>query len=408
MQLLIENVNIVNPDEEILTNHNVLIEDKKIKEISTDKINTKGDVEIIDGEDNYLLPGFIDMHTHLMGNGFSKVDYMNNPLSLHFYSAINNGKDIVNSGVTFIRDCGEAELGVKIAQQNGIFIAPKMHISVTPLSCTGGHFDHYMPSGFDMELQIPGVPKGCCDGVEGVTRKTREIKRAGADFIKVMCSGGMLNDVSSPKQAQFNKKELKAIVHEAHLGNLKVAAHCHSLRGMNNCIKAGFSSIEHGTYINHEIAKRMVNKSIYLIPTLCVHKFLIENGFPEEDIYTKDNILKLKEASKVQYENISDAYQVGVKMLMGSDGGSIDHGVALRELQCLVDIGMSEIEAISAGTIEAAKYLRLDDYIGSIKVGKFADMVLVNNNPLNNVEFLSNNDNILKVFQDGQIVKGGY
>ncbi len=279
MQTLIENVNIINPNKELLTNQSVLIEDKKIVEISSDKISTKENVKIIDGEDNYLLPGFIDSHAHIMANGFDKSDYMYNPLALHFYSAIANGRNTIDAGVTFIRDCGQADLGVKMAQQKGLFIAPKMHISITSLECTGGHFDLYLPSGVDVGLQYPGVPIGRCDGIEGVTKKTREVKRAGADFIKVMASSSVLTENTTPEQAQFNKKELKAIAKEAKLANLKISAHCHSLRGMNNCIKAGFSSIEHGTFINYEIAKRMIEKSIYLVPTLNVHKELLKAGF---------------------------------------------------------------------------------------------------------------------------------
>ena len=108
-----------------------------------------------------------------------------------------------------------------------------------------------------------------------------------ADFIKVMASGGVLTENTTPEQAQFNKKELKAIAKEAKLGNLKISAHCHSLRGVNNCIKAGFSSIEHGTFINYEIAKRMIDKSIYLFPTLVVHNELLKAG-SDSDVYTKE------------------------------------------------------------------------------------------------------------------------
>ena len=198
METLIKNVNIINPGEEIKTSCNVLIEDKHIKQIASGKIATKTNVKIIDSQDNYLMAGFIDCHAHIMANGFHKQENMANPLALHFYNTITHGKQTINAGVTTIRDCGSADVGVKIAQQKGLFKAPKMEISVTPLVSTGGHFDLILPSGFDMEIMYPGFPKGRCDGPLEVLKKTREIKRAGADFIKVMASGGVLTTNISP------------------------------------------------------------------------------------------------------------------------------------------------------------------------------------------------------------------
>ena len=164
METLIKNVNILNPNEEIQTSCNVLIEDKHIKQISGKELSVKDNVKIIDGQDNYLMPGFIDCHAHIMANGFHKEENMANPLALHFYNAIKHGKQTVDAGVTTIKDCGPADIGVKIAQKKGLFIAPKMEISVTPLVSTGGHFDLFLPSGFDMEIVYPGFPKGRCDG----------------------------------------------------------------------------------------------------------------------------------------------------------------------------------------------------------------------------------------------------
>ena len=136
---------------------------------------------------------------------------MANPLGIHFYNAVPHAAQTLNAGVTTIRDCGSADLSFKLAQQRKLFPAPKIHLSITPLVMTGGHFDLLLPSGFDMEIIYPGFPKGRCDGVEEVLKKTREIKRAGADFIKVMCSGGVLTTNTSPEFAQFNKKELKTM-----------------------------------------------------------------------------------------------------------------------------------------------------------------------------------------------------
>lgn len=401
MQTLIENVNIVNPFEETKTNQNILIEDNLIKEISSDKIKADN---VIDGEDNYLLSGFIDCHTHIFAKGFHKEENMANPLGIHFYNAVPHALQTINAGVTTIRDCGSADLSFKLAQQRRLFTAPKIHLSITPLVMTGGHFDLLMPSGWDMEIIYPGFPKGRCDGVEEVLKKTREVKRAGADFIKVMASGGVLTANTSPEFAQFNKKELKTIVNEAKATNTKVSAHCHSLNGMNNCIDAGFSSIEHGTFMDRKTARRMVEKDVSLVATLLVHQFLAKNGFPSWDNFAAEKTEKLKEIVNVHKENVTAAYEEGVNILMGTDSGVIPHGHNLEELTHLVDIGMSEEEAIASGTIKAAEFLGFDN-LGLVKKNYVADLVLVNSNPLDDIGVLSDNANILNVIQDGNVVK---
>ncbi len=401
MQTLIENVNIVNPFEEIKTNHNVLIEDNVIKEIASGKINAD---TVIDGEDNYLLPGFIDCHTHIFAKGFYKEENMANPLGIHFFNAVPHALQTINAGVTTIRDCGSADLSFRLAQQRKLFTAPKVFLSITPLVMTGGHFDLLLPSGWDMEIIYPGFTKGRCDGVEEVLKKTREVKRAGADFIKVMASGGVLSTNTSPEFPQFNKKELKTIVNEAKSSNMKVSAHCHSLKGMNNCIDAGFSSIEHGTFIDRKTSQKMAEKNVSLVATMFVHQFLAENGFPAWDNYAAEKTAKLKEIVKVHKENVSVAYEEGVNILMGTDSGVTPHGHNLEELIHLTDIGMSADEAIAAGTVRAAEFLGFDN-LGLVKENYTADLILVNSNPLDDVSVLSNNDNILKVIQDGSVVK---
>ena len=358
MEIVINNVNILNPGNDIL-HGNILIEDNIIKEISP--FNIKSDGVLIDGEDDFLLPGFIDLHTHILAKGFHKQENMTNPLSIHFYNGIPHGTQTLNAGVTTIRDGGSAELGVKMAQQRGLLKGPKMEISVTPLVTTGGHFDLFLPSGFDMEIMYPGFPKGRCDGVNEVLKKTREVKRAGADFIKVMCSGGVLTNNSSPYDPQFNLDELKTIVDEAKNNGLKVSAHSHSLIGIRNAIEAGMDSIEHGTFVDRKTAKTMKEKNVSLIPTLLVHHYLYKNGFPKWDVYGNEKKAKLKDIIGIQKENIANAYEEGVNILMGTDSGVIPHGHNLEELSHLVSIGMSPAEAIASGTIKAAEFLGKDN-----------------------------------------------
>ena len=376
--IYIKNVNIINPfSEEPLEERHVLIENGRIKSLHTEESSLYKDHIVIDGEDDYLLPGFIDSHAHIMANGFHKEDIMKNPLAYYFYNAVSNMKATIDAGVTTVRDTGLADIGVKMAQERKIFPAPRLNISIKPLAITGGHFDHYLNSGFDMEIAYPGFPAGTCDGIEGVLRKTREVIRARADFIKIMASGGILSPYTSPDIAQFNKKELKTIVDEAENHNLKVVAHCHSLEGIERCAKAGVKSIEHGTFIDKKTSQLLAKKRMYLTPTLIVHHTLIKDT----------------------------AYEEGVSFLMGSDCGVIDHGRNLGELKYLVDVGLSPLEAIQAGTIEGARFFNQENDLGSIEAGKIADMIIVKENPLDKIESLENNDNILTVIQEGRILK---
>ena len=387
--IFIKNVNIINPfSEEPLEERHVLIENGRIKSLHTEESSLYKDHIVIDGEDDYLLPGFIDSHAHIMANGFHKEDIMKDPLSYYFYNAVSNMKATIDAGVTTVRDTGLADIGVKMAQERKIFPAPRLNISIKPLAITGGHFDHYLNSGFDMEIAYPGFPAGTCDGIEGVLRKTREVIRARADFIKIMASGGILSPYTSP---------------ENH--NLKVVAHCHSLEGIERCAKAGVKSIEHGTFIDKKTSQLLAKKRMYLTPTLIVHHTLIKEGFPVWDNFADDKVKKLKEVVKIQKENISTAYEEGVKFLMGSDCGVIDHGRNLGELKYLVDVGLSPLEAIQAGTIEGARFFNQENDLGSIEAGKIADMIIVKENPIDKIDSLANNDNILTVIQDGKILK---
>ena len=399
-KLLIKNINIINPNQDVLFNHNILINGKTIETISKKKIKTnKEDIKVIEGNDQYLLPGFIDMHNHIMANGFHKEDYMRNPLALHFYQALENMKLTIKAGITTLRDCGLADYGVKIAAEKKLFLSPKLQISTTPLSITGGHYDFTLNSGHDMELLYPGMPSAVCDGVEGVIQKTREILRTRPDFVKIMASGGVISDHDSPKSPQFNKKELKAILSEVKSRNLKVSAHAHSLEGIKNCVDVGIDSIEHGTFIDKETAIKMKEKDLTLVPTLLVIDTLSKDS-------SLDNLKKekVKELSKVHKENINIAYESGVNILMGTDSGVIPHGNNLKELELLTKIGMSENEAISAGTICAAEFMGLDNEIGSIEKGKIADMILVRKNPLDDIKSLANPNNINLIIQDGLII----
>ncbi len=357
----------------------------------------------VDADGGFLLPGFIDSHLHLMANGFHMEDTMYNPLSLFFYKAVENMRRTVNAGVTTVRDGGLADYGVKMAVEKGLIIGPRMQISVTPLSITGGHFDFWLKSGFDMKISYPGFPDSICDGVEDVRRKVREIMRAGADVIKVMATGGVISANDSPEHPQFSKEEFKVIIDEARTRGLKIMAHAHGAEGIKNAVEAGIDSVEHGTYLDREAIDMILERGVYLIPTLITQKYnriKAESGGLAE--YSVKDALRIE---SIHRKNMEKAYQAGVTMAMGTDCGVIEHGVNLQELGLLCEIGMTPMEAITSATKVAAECLGWQDKIGTLEAGKLADIVISKTDPLSDINSLGNPDNIRMVLKEGKIIK---
>ncbi|MDR2829800.1 MAG: amidohydrolase family protein [Methanobrevibacter sp.] len=402
---LIKNVTLIGTvNGKMIENTSIAIENGKIKEIGNDiSKNSSNYSKIIDGEDGFLMPGFIDAHVHLLANGFQNEDYMNDPLSYYFYKGINAAKLTLEAGITTVRDCGLADYGFKLAVSKKLFPSPKVQISVMPLSITGGHFDFTLKSGHDMIVKYSGLPHPNCNGVEGVIAKTREVARAGADFIKVMATGGTISANDKTDDVQFSIKELKAIVDEANRLDRKVATHCHGYGGLEHSVKVGVHSIEHGTPVDKKNAKIMVDKGIFLIPTFLVIK--------DQEIAAKNKTLQENKIEpvlklvKMHGENMEMAYNQGVTMAMGTDSGVQEHGNNLAELGYFVKMGASPLEAIITGTLNSAECLSLEDRIGSIEIGKSADLVFTKKNPLDDISVLKDRNNILLVFQDGNIVK---
>ncbi|MGB9936171.1 MAG: amidohydrolase family protein [Methanobacterium sp.] len=389
-----------------LPNAAILIKDKEIIEVGTLDSISMPDTKIkrIDANEMFILPGFIDTHVHIMSNGFKMEDTMYDPLSYYFYRGIDNLRRTIDAGVTTIRDAGLADIGVKRAVEEGLIVGPRLLISIMPLSISGGHFDFNLNSGFNMKLSYPGLPESICDGEDEVRKRVREVLRAGADFIKVMVTGGVMSANDGPEYTQFTVEELKVIVQEGkYRDNAKVMAHAHGTEGIKNALKAGIYSIEHGTYVDDETIQMMIDQGTYLIPTCVVmkhnKKFAEAGELPEYSIKQAIEILDIHDA------NIKKAYEAGVKIVMGTDCGVVPHGLNLEELGFLCDIGMSPQEAIMAGTKNAAQCLGIDDKLGTIDPGKIADIIISKKDPVANIKSLGNPHNIMFVMKEGNIVK---
>ncbi|MCI2942076.1 imidazolonepropionase-like amidohydrolase [Staphylococcus cohnii] len=404
--MLIKNINLIDgTGSAIQQNVDVIIQDHRFKTIGQN-LNHENH-EIIDGTDKYLLPGMIDSHVHIMEEMRPLTDKLATPFSYTFYRAIDHLKRTVNCGITTVRDALGADQGIKEAVQNGLILGPRMQISVNALTITGGHGDKLTKSGITMPSFIedyPGLPTGICDGVEEVRKKVREMLRAGADVIKVHATGGVTSPTDHPDFTQFSIEELKVMVEEAQFrGNRKVMAHAQGLQGVKNCIAASIHSIEHGIYLDDEAIEKMKAQGTFLVPTLLAPVSVIE--FADELGMSEGSVEKSKEVLEAHTTSFTKAVNAGVKIAMGTDAGVFKHGTNLRELELMVEHGMTPMQAIVASTKTAAECLGYDNEIGTIETDKKADFIIVDDNPLDRIGILKNPDNIKIVGIDGEIVK---
>ena len=365
------------------------------------------DVTRIDASGGFILPGMIDTHVHLMLEGVNIVRMVSSPFSLRFFEAIGRCKRTIEAGVTTVRDAGGADLGLKTAVERDLIAGPRMQISITALSITGGHGDGWQPSGTSIELlpSYPGMPANICDGVEDVRKKVREVLRAGADIVKVCSTGGVLSPTDHPEFTQFTLDELEVMVQEAaYRRGVKVMAHAQGAEGVMNAVLAGIHSIEHGIYLTDEIIELMLAKGTYLVPTLLAPLSVLEIG-QATGTMPEYGVRKAQEVIEIHSESITRAYRAGVRIAMGTDAGVMPHGTNLRELELMCGIGMSPMESIVATTKTAAACMGWDDRLGTLEAGKLADAIVCREDPLLDIGSLKNVDNIRFVMKDGRLVK---
>lgn len=391
-----------------IANGAVLVKGNKIEAVGRKAELTLPDakIEMIDAQGGTILPGLIDTHVHVTFDGIDLVAQMNKPYSLVYYEAADNLKRTLMAGITSVRDAGGADLGMKTAVSKNIIPGPRMQISITVLSITGGHADGLLPSGINLEFfaTTPGRPAGIVDGVEEVRKKVREILRAGADIIKVCSTGGVLSPTDHPEFTQFTPEELEVMVQEAaYRRGVKVMAHAQGVEGVKNAIRAGIHSIEHGIFLDDEAIELMLERGTYLVPTLLAPIAVIEQaegaGMPDYAIQ------KARETIEIHSESIGRAYGAGVNIAMGTDAGVMKHGTNLRELGLMCNIGMSPMESIVATTKVAAACLGWQDKVGTLESGKLADVIVAKSDPLADITSLEDVNNIVFVMKDGTVYK---
>ena len=357
----------------------VVIEADRIIQVGTDLDADQS----VDLTGRTILPGIIDSHVHVMFSSLDIFGAIQQPYSLRFYQAIANLDKTIRAGITSVRDAGGADLGVKLAVDQGMIKGPHMQIAIGMLSQTGGHGDGWLPSGTHMRFMDgmhPGAPSTIVDGPDEMRKKVRELVRAGADVIKVATSGGVLSPRSNPRHAHFDVAELQALVAEASAAGLFVMAHAQATQGIKNAIRAGIRSIEHGIYLDDEAIEMMITHGTYLVPTLVAPTGVSKAAAAGARV-TEASIRKAAEVIDVHRESFERAVRAGVKIAMGTDTGVTPHGENLDELTLMEQGGMAPGDVLYAATQSAADLLGIGDQVGSITAGKRADLTIIDGDP---------------------------
>ncbi|HTG48631.1 MAG TPA: amidohydrolase family protein [Actinomycetota bacterium] len=379
-----------------LADGDVVTEGGRIVEVGSGLDGDEG----VDCAGKALLPGLFDCHVHLAGRHEDLDEYrvMNEPFSLSFFRMAENLRLTLALGITSVRDASGADAGLRMAVQEGTLAGPRMQISVTMLSMTGGHADAWMPSGTIgvYGVDYPGMPSGLCDGVEGVTRKVREVIRAGADVIKIASSGGFLSPSDDPMQPNFSEEEVAAIVRTAADLGRPVMSHAHGPEGIKRAVRAGVRSIEHGTYLDDEAIGLMLERGTWLVPTLTAGD---TTEAMAADPHLPDAIrAKLEGLGRPELDAFRRAAEAGVRVAMGTDCPVAPHGTNLHELELMAGAGLSPEQALVAATSSAAELLGWEDRLGTLEAGKTADLVVVDGDPF---DLATLRDRVEQVWKDG-------
>jgi imidazolonepropionase-like amidohydrolase len=355
--------------------------------------------KMLDLSQSTVLPGLIDCHTHL-----TMTPRDSGPAGLHLsyprqaLTGARNARVTLEAGFTTVRNVGAggySDIALRDAIKAGDVPGPRMLVSGPPLSITGGHGDeNFLAPQYDWSSD------GVADGVDGVTKKVRENIKYGADVIKFMATGGVLSEGDNPALAQYSPEEMKAIVDTAHGLGRKVAAHAHGAGGIKYAVLAGVDSIEHGSYINDEDIELMKQRGTYLVPTVYLEDWLIENV--QVLGLTPNMIEKAKLVLPIAQQNLSHAFKSGVKVAFGTDAAVYPHGLNGHEFGKMVEMGMSPLQTIQAATVNASELLGWADRVGTLEPGKLADIIAVQSDPLTNVRVL---ENVQFVMKGGEVVK---
>lgn len=390
----------------VVKKQSIKVSANKIVSIEDGFIPVTKQQKLIDLKQHTLMPGLMDMHVHMSGE-INKASYSERFFMSEADFALRStvyAERTLKAGFTTVRDLGDLAGGVVIslrkAIDQGYIEGPRIFAAGKSIATTGGHADP--TNGLRPELLMdPGPKQGVINSPEEAIKAIRQRYKEGSDVIKLTVTGGVLSLAKNGSNPQFTQEELNAIMKAAKDYDFVVAVHAHGAEGMKRAIKAGVDSIEHGTYMDKEVIRLMKKNGTYYVPTISAGKWVAEKAAIEG--YYPDVVQpKAAAIGPVIQSTFSKAYKSGVKIAFGTDAAVFPHGINAKEFIYMNEAGMPAIETIQSATLNSAKLLRIDDKLGSIQVGKLADLVAVKGDPLEDLSLLQS---ISFVMKDGKIVK---
>lgn len=392
-----------------LTQATVLIEGERIIAVGhRNQVTIPRDATVIDAAGGSTLPGLIDTHVHFVLEYPDVLRGLLTPPSLRLFQTIPRMRATLEAGVTTVRDAAGSPAGLKMAVERGMIAGPRMQVAITLLSQTGGHGDGFYPCCVDIGLfggRFHDVPDGVVDGIEEMRKRVREVLRAGADWIKLATTGGVLSPADVPTSSQFTVEEVATAVYEAAAQGKRCMAHAQGTQGIKNALLAGVASIEHGIYLTDELIDLMLKKDVYLVPTLIAPLEVVKFSQEHPELLPPVMAAKALSVAEDHQRSFRRAVEAGVKVAMGTDSGVGRHGNNGQELVLMVEHGMTPMQAIVASTSSAAQLLHLDQSLGTLEAGKLADVIVVDADLLSDISKIADPANVKLVLKGGQAAK---
>jgi len=386
----------------------IRIEDGRIVSVTPWTSNSRSGGRFIDWSAYTVLPGLIDLHTHLIGD-ISSADItapLSSSAARDALMGVAHARATLNAGFTTVRDVGTYRAFVDVALRNAINAGqvegPRMYVAGAYVTAPGGGGEVIGQSEAEGVVIPDEMRRGVARGPAEVRQRVKELLAGGADFIKVIATGAVFTAGTTPSKPEFSEEEIHAAVDEAAKAGTFVAAHAHGAEGIKNAIRAGVRTIEHGSYLDDEGIQLMLQHGTWLVADIC-------NGDYTEEVGTRDRwpeeiMRKNRETTDIQRQAFAKAVKAGVRIAFGTDAGIYPHGDNAKQFAYMVKYGMTPLDAIRAATTSAAASLGRSQELGSISPGKYGDMIAVAGDPLQDINQLLRISGVIK---QGELISQG-
>ncbi|HVV04820.1 MAG TPA: amidohydrolase family protein [Puia sp.] len=390
---------------QVRTEMSIIITGNIISDVQKGYISAAAGDKVIDLKNRTVMPGLIDAHVHLESETSPNAQlkrFTQNDADIAFQSTV-YAKTTLMAGFTTVRDVGGSGVNISLrnAIRQGIVVGPRMYTAGKILSSTGGHADptHGWRKGLEAtdETALTVV-----DGKDACIKAVRQMYKEGADLIKITASGGVLSLEKDGTGPQFSEEEIRAIVETAKDYGMRVAAHAHGAEAMKRAIRAGVTSIEHGTLMDDEVISLLKQHGVWYVPTIIAGKSVSDSARLHPGYFPAVIAGKALSIGPMIQNTFAKAYKAGVKIAFGTDAGVYAHGKNWIEFVYMTEAGMPPLEAIKCATLNAAELIGVSDKVGSIEKGKLADIVAVDGDPTQDIHVMGNMKFVMK---DGVVYK---